>query len=66
MAESTLNQVQRLVEQLSPHEQAHLLAFLALRMAQVVTAPPPCLHHLARACCGMEGVLPSWRCPRRQ
>lgn len=38
MAESTRNQVQRLVEQLSPHEQAHLLAFLALRMAQVVTA----------------------------
>ena len=37
MAENTLNQVQRLVEQLSPHEQAHLLAFLALRMAQVVT-----------------------------
>jgi hypothetical protein len=38
MAESTLHQVQRLVEQLSPHEQAHLLASLALRMAQVVTA----------------------------
>jgi hypothetical protein len=38
MAESTLNQVQRLVEQLTPHEQAHLLASLALRMAQVVTA----------------------------
>ncbi len=38
MAESTLNQVQRLVEQLSPHEQAHLLASLALRMAQVVTS----------------------------
>ena len=41
MAESTLDQVQRLVEQLSPHEQAHLLAFLALRMAQVVTATSP-------------------------
>ena len=38
MAENTLDQVQRLVEQLSPHEQAHLLASLALRMAQVVTA----------------------------
>ena len=38
MAESTLSQVQRLVEQLSPHEQAHLLASLALRMAQVVTS----------------------------
>lgn len=39
MAESTLNQVQRLVEELSPHEQAHLLASLALRMAQAVTSP---------------------------
>jgi len=38
MAESTLNQIQRLVEQLSPHEQAQLLASLALRMAQAVTA----------------------------
>ncbi len=38
LAESTLHQVQRLVEQLSPYEQAHLLASLALRMAQVVTA----------------------------
>ena len=38
MAESTLDHVQRLVEQLSPHEQAHLLASLARRMAQVVTS----------------------------
>ena len=38
MAESTLHQVQRLVEQLSPHEQAHVLAFLALRMAQRVAS----------------------------
>jgi hypothetical protein len=38
MAESTLHQVQRLVEQLSPYEQAHLLASLALRMAEVVTS----------------------------
>ncbi|MEW6349750.1 MAG: hypothetical protein AB1646_11860 [Thermodesulfobacteriota bacterium] len=37
MGESTLSQVQRLVEELSPHEQAHLLASLALRMAQTVT-----------------------------
>jgi hypothetical protein len=44
MAENTLNQVQRLVEQLSPREQAHLLAFLALRMAQAVTAAPPASH----------------------
>ncbi|MGE3541332.1 MAG: hypothetical protein AB7N91_28350 [Candidatus Tectimicrobiota bacterium] len=40
MAESTFDQVQRLVEQLSPTEQAHLLASLALRLAQVVTPPP--------------------------
>ena len=39
MAESTLHQVQRLVEQLSPYEQAHVLASLALRRAQVVTSP---------------------------
>ena len=38
MTESTLDQVQHLVTQLSPHEQAHLLASLALRMAQVVTS----------------------------
>ena len=38
MAESTLHQVQRLIEQLSPYEQAHLLASLALRVAQVVTS----------------------------
>ena len=38
MAESTLHQVERLVEQLSPHERAHVLAFLALRMAQRVTS----------------------------
>ena len=45
MAENTLNQIQRLVEQLSPREQAHLLAFLALRMAQVVTATAPTASH---------------------
>ena len=38
MAESTLDQVQRLVEQLSPHEQAHLLASLALRMVNMVAS----------------------------
>jgi hypothetical protein len=38
MAESTLDQVQRLVAELSPHEQAHLLTSLTLRMAQAVTA----------------------------
>jgi len=40
MAESTLHQVERLVEELSPHEQAHVLAFLALRMAQRVASTP--------------------------
>src|SRR5882672_7783724 len=45
MADSTFDHVQRLVEQLSPHEQAHLLAFLALRMAQVVTATAPTASH---------------------
>jgi len=39
MAESTLSQVQRLVKELSPQEQAHLLASLALRIAQAVTSP---------------------------
>src|SRR5262245_45429106 len=38
MTESTLHQVQRLIEQLSPYEQAHLLASLALRMAQAATS----------------------------
>ena len=38
MAESPLDHV-RLVEQLSPYEQAHLLASLPLRIAQVVTSP---------------------------
>ena len=38
MADSPLHQVQRLVEQLSPYEQAHLLASLALRMAQAATS----------------------------
>jgi hypothetical protein len=41
MAESTLDQVQRLAEQLSPHDQARLVAALALRMAEVMTAIPP-------------------------
>ena len=35
MAENTLDQVERLVDQLSPQEQARLLASLALRMAQL-------------------------------
>ena len=55
MAESTLNQVQRLVEQLSPYEQAHLLAFLALRLGQVVTAAvPPVSHTLPETAAAWE------------
>ena len=38
MAETTLDQVQRLVERLSPSEQARLLSTLALRMAHVMTS----------------------------
>ena len=41
MAESTLDQVQRLVDQLSSHDQAHLLAYLALRVTEIVTSAPP-------------------------
>ena len=41
MAESTFDQVQHLVEQLSLHDQVRLLASLALRMAHVVTSTPP-------------------------
>lgn len=36
MAENTLNEVEHLVDQLSPQEQARLLASLALRMARAV------------------------------
>ncbi|MFH0823935.1 MAG: hypothetical protein V2B18_14390 [Pseudomonadota bacterium] len=38
MEENTLSQVQRLVEQLSPHESARLLASLALRTAHAPAA----------------------------
>lgn len=43
MANSTLDQVQRLVDQLTPHEQVRLLAYLTSRLAQVVMTmqPPP-------------------------
>lgn len=41
MADSRLAQVQQLVDQLSPHEQVRLLAYLTTRLAQVVTALPP-------------------------
>ena len=41
MADSRLAQVQQLVDQLSPHEQVRLLAYLTTRLAQVITALPP-------------------------
>ena len=43
MANSTLDQAQRLVDQLTPHEQVRLLAYLTSRLVQVVTTmqPPP-------------------------
>ena len=42
MAHSTLDQAQRLVDQLTPHEQVRLLAYLTSRLAQVVaTLQPP-------------------------
>jgi hypothetical protein len=41
MAESTLAQAQQLVDQLTPHDQVRLLAYLTTRLAQVITALPP-------------------------
>jgi hypothetical protein len=41
MAESTLAQAQQLVDQLTPHDQVRLLAYLTTRLAQVVIALPP-------------------------
>jgi len=41
MPESTLNQAQRLVDQLTPYDQVRLLAYLASRLARVVCAQPP-------------------------
>jgi len=41
MADSTLAQAQRLVDQLSPHDQVRLLAYLTTRLAQVVTVLQP-------------------------
>jgi hypothetical protein len=38
MADSTLAQAQQLVDQLTPHDQVRLLAYLTTRLAQVVTA----------------------------
>lgn len=39
MPDSTLDQAQRLVDQLSPTDQVRLLAYLASRLAQVIPAP---------------------------
>ena len=41
MPESTLDQAQRLVDQLTPYDQVQLLAYLASRLAQVVPAQRP-------------------------
>jgi hypothetical protein len=41
MTESTLDQAQRLVDQLTPRDQVRLLAYLASRLAQVVPTQSP-------------------------
>jgi hypothetical protein len=41
MADSTLAQAQQLVDQLTPHDQVRILAYLTTRLAQVVTASQP-------------------------
>ena len=41
MADSTLAQAQQLVDQLTPHDQVRLLAYLTTRLAQVVSVLPP-------------------------
>jgi hypothetical protein len=41
MADNTLAQAQQLVDQLTPHDQVRLLAYLTTRLAQVVSAFPP-------------------------
>ena len=41
MTESTLAQAQQLVDQLTPHDQVRLLAYLTTRLAQVVSVLPP-------------------------
>jgi hypothetical protein len=39
MTDTMLEQAQRLVDQLTPHDQVRLLAYLASRLAQAVPAP---------------------------
>ena len=41
MADNILAEAQRLVGQLTPHEQVRILTYLTARIAQVVTALPP-------------------------
>jgi hypothetical protein len=41
MSDSTLAEAQRLVDQLTTHDQVRILAYLTARLAQVVTALPP-------------------------
>jgi hypothetical protein len=41
MADCRLAQAQQLVDQLTPHDQVRLLAYLTKWLAQVVTALPP-------------------------
>jgi hypothetical protein len=41
MVDNTLVQAQQLVDQLTPHDQVRLLAYLTTRLAQVVSALPP-------------------------
>jgi hypothetical protein len=41
MADNNLAQAQQLVDQLTPHDQVRLLAYLTTPLAQVVSALPP-------------------------
>jgi hypothetical protein len=41
MADNILVRAQQLVDQLTPHDQVRLLAYLTTRLAQVVSALPP-------------------------
>jgi len=41
MGESMLTEAQRLVDQLMPHDQVRLLAYLTMRLAHVVNTLPP-------------------------
>ena len=47
MADTTLDQAQRLIDQLTPRDQARLLAYLASRLVQVVPATAPAKTEVA-------------------